>query len=111
MRPLAYHGAGKSGPYFEGWYFKLIAADGRNRLSIIPGVYIGGDAEQSHAFIQVMDGVDGSSHYIPFPTEAFSFVPGKMNVTLADNHLPKKKYHLISIGRIFNSMDRFNLVD
>ena len=40
MRPLAYHGEGKTGPFFEGWYFKLISADQRQRLSIIPGIYI-----------------------------------------------------------------------
>jgi len=86
MRPLAYHGAEKSGPYFEGWYFKLISGNGNCRLSIIPGIYIGRDAEQSHAFIQVMDSVAGSSHYLTFPYNDFSFVPGEMDVHVGENH-------------------------
>jgi hypothetical protein len=38
MRPLAFHGSGKKGPFFEGWYFKNVSADGTGRWSIIPGV-------------------------------------------------------------------------
>ena len=90
MRPLAYHGAGKAGPFFEGWYFKLVAADGSQRLSVIPGIYIGKDAEQSHAFIQVMDSVAGSSHYLTFPSEVFSVVPGEMDITLDSNHFTQQ---------------------
>ncbi len=90
MRPLAYHGAGKAGPFFEGWYFKLVAADGSQRLSVIPGIYIGKDAEQNHAFIQIMDSVAGSSQYLTFPYDAFLFVPGEMDVHLAGNHFTQQ---------------------
>ncbi|MDK2981369.1 MAG: tocopherol cyclase [Chloroflexota bacterium] len=90
MRPLAYHGAGKSGPFFEGWYFKLVSADGGCRLSIIPGVYTGQAEEDCHAFIQVMDSAAGSSHYLTFPYNDFSFVPGEMDVHLAGSHFTQQ---------------------
>ena len=90
MRPLAFHGAGKSGPFFEGWYFKLISADASKRISVIPGMYIGQDKKDNHAFIQVLDGVDGSSHYLTFPASDFSFTPGKMDITIVDSHFSKE---------------------
>jgi tocopherol cyclase len=98
MRPLAYHGAGKSGPFFEGWYFKLISADGSQRVSIIPGIYIGKDEADSHAFIQVIDGVSSSSQYVTFPIADFSFVPGEMDISIADNHFTQNAITL-SINR------------
>lgn len=94
MHPLAYHGAGKGGPFFEGWYFKMISDDGKKRLSIIPGLYIGNRAEDNHAFIQVMDGTDGTSRYIKYPASDFRFTPKKMNISIAQNHFTKEKIEL-----------------
>jgi len=84
-RPLAYHGEGKSGPYFEGWYFKLVSPEGAHRLSVIPGIFKGKEAKDSHAFIQVINGVDGSSHYVPFDAQAFQFEQGEMDIRIAEN--------------------------
>jgi len=86
MRPLAYHGDGKTGPFFEGWYFKLVSRDGAHRISVIPGVYIGAQIQDSHSFVQVIDGVKGSSDYIPFSIENFRFVRGAMDIHIAGNH-------------------------
>ncbi len=86
MRPLAYHGSRKSGPFFEGWYFKLVSADGVHRLSVIPGVYLGKDHHDDHAFIQLIDGVNGNSDFYPFPFDQFSYEPGKMDVRIGENH-------------------------
>jgi len=94
MRPLAYHGAGKSGPYFEGWYFKLVSADGGDRLSIIPGVYIGNNHQEDHAFIQLIDGISGHSDFYPFPIEAFSFQKGAMDIRVGKSHFTKNHISL-----------------
>ena len=91
MYPLAYHGAQKAGPFFEGWYFKMISVDGNKRLSIIPGIYTGKEAADSHAFIQVMDGVDGSSRYIRYPASDFCFTPKKMDISIASNNFSRDK--------------------
>jgi tocopherol cyclase len=86
MRPLAFHGAGKSGPFFEGWYFKLVSADGIHRLSVIPGVYLGKDHRDDHAFIQLIDGVSGHSDFYPFPFDHFSYEPGELDLRIGKNH-------------------------
>ena len=94
MRPLAYHGEGKAGPFFEGWYFKLVSSDGGHRMSVIPGIYRGKDHSDSHAFVQVIDGVDGSSHYVPFPISAFTHIPKEMDVSIAANRFTRNGIEL-----------------
>jgi hypothetical protein len=68
QHPAMYHGTGKRPPFFEGWYYKLVSQDEKQRYAIIPGVILG---EKAHAFIQILDGVSGASAYHPFPIEAF----------------------------------------
>ena len=55
LNPSFYHGLNKKPPFFEGWYYKLISADEKLKVAIIPGVIKGNDA---HSFIQVLNGVD-----------------------------------------------------
>jgi tocopherol cyclase len=68
LTPGMYHGFNKKPPFFEGWYYKLVSADERYKVAIIPGVILGQDA---HAFVQVLDGVDGSTAYHTFPFAHF----------------------------------------
>lgn len=68
MRPEAFHGVGDAGPFFEGWYVKLIARSGRP-VVLIPGVFEGGS--DPHAFVMVADGGRDDSHILRFPTSAF----------------------------------------
>lgn len=63
-----YHGHRRSAPYFEGWYYKLVSADEKQRLAIIPGVFLGA---RGHAFVQVLDGVTGRTTYHTYPLDAF----------------------------------------
>jgi tocopherol cyclase len=63
-----HHMVGRGKSYFEGWYFKLVDAEGAQPYAIIPGVFLGEDA---HAFIQVLDGRAGSSAYHRFPLSEF----------------------------------------
>lgn len=58
---------------FEGWYFKIVDASGENPYAIIPGIFMG--AEDRHAFIQVLDGSNGTSWYHRY--DADRFVPDK----------------------------------
>ena len=94
LRPLAFHGDGKSGPFFEGWYFKLISADGAQRLSVIPGVYIGKEHHDDHAFIQLIDGVSGHSDFFTFPFDQFTFQPGHMDVRVGNNHFSRNHINI-----------------
>jgi hypothetical protein len=68
LNPGVYHGFNNKPPFFEGWYFKLVSADEKHKIAIIPGVILGQD---THAFLQVLDGVDGTSAYIKFPFTDF----------------------------------------
>jgi len=85
LNPDIYHGTHKTGPFFEGWYFKLIDASQQKRWCIIPGVYIGKNPADTHAFIQVMDGVSGQSSYQPLDCRAFVSRQDRFEVNLANN--------------------------
>jgi len=85
LNPDIYHGTHKTGPFFEGWYFKLIDASEHKRWCIIPGAYIGKDPADTHTFIQVMDGVSGVSSYLPFDYRAFLARQDRFEVNLANN--------------------------
>ena len=94
LNPDSYHGFGKSGPFFEGWYFKLINPDGSQRWTIIPGVYIGAKPEDSHSFIQVMNGVSGKAVYIDFPYSQFKSDDKGFHVAIGKNKFSAKQIHL-----------------
>lgn len=68
LNPNWYHGHGKKTPFFEGWYYKLIDASGRQRFAIIPGVFL---SQNPHAFVQVLDGRTGTAQYHPFSISSF----------------------------------------
>jgi hypothetical protein len=85
LHPDRYHGDHKTGPFFEGWYFKLIDASQQKRLCIIPGVYIGKNKADSHAFIQVMDGASGQSSYQTFDFASFMSRQDRFKVSLENN--------------------------
>ncbi|MBC8098945.1 MAG: hypothetical protein H7Y11_05845 [Armatimonadetes bacterium] len=86
LHPEIYHGYGKSAPYFEGWYYKLIDASEQHRYAIIPGIFKAIDPAEDHAFIQVLDGMTGKATYHRFPSSAFWAHPEKFEVRIGDNH-------------------------
>ncbi len=83
MTPSMYHGHQARPPFFEGWYFKMISADEAHRYAIIPGVILG---EQGHAFIQVLNGSDGTSTYHTLPLEDFRASDEEFEVRIGTNH-------------------------
>ena len=70
-KPGVYHGLRQGAPYFEGWYFKLVNPAGDRRMAIIPGVFKHENPADSHAFVQVLDGVTGSAVYHRYPVDEF----------------------------------------
>jgi hypothetical protein len=78
LMPEVFQGANKKAPYFEGWYFKLQAPDGRI-IAFIPGISLTGD--DPHSFIQTV--LDGASAYRRYPLEAFKFTPGRLEISVA----------------------------
>jgi hypothetical protein len=58
-RPERYHGRGKKAGFFEGWYFKVVDPSERRMYAFIPGISFA--AEDSHSFIQVLNGANGET--------------------------------------------------
>lgn len=85
MNPSIYQGYGRKAPYFEGWYFKLIDASEQHRYAIIPGIFIADDPAKNHAFIQVLDGINGTATYHEYPHSAFEAHPEKFWVRVGDS--------------------------
>lgn len=71
LNPDSYHGHGKPPPFFEGWYYKLVDASEQHRLAIIPGFFRGHDQKGDHAFVQVLDGTNGTATYHRFDASEF----------------------------------------
>jgi tocopherol cyclase len=82
LTPAIYHGFEMKPPFFEGWYFKLVSADERHKVAVIPGIILGRDA---HAFVQVFDGVEGTTAYHTFPIGEFQADRRRFAVRIGGN--------------------------
>lgn len=69
--------------YFEGWYFKLLSADGSQRYALIPGISLGNDP---HSFVQVIDGKNGITDYYRFDISDFAFSEKGFEVRIGKNY-------------------------
>ena len=85
-RPETFQGKNKKENYFEGWYFKLIDREHKVVLAVIPGISIGQNKADSHAFVQVIDALSGQVEYYRFPYEKFKSDKRHFDVCNGDNH-------------------------
>jgi tocopherol cyclase len=69
FNPEVFQGNLKKKHYFEGWYFKNVTHDRANTFSFIPGVSLA--ENDSHSFIQILDGHSASTDYIRYPLNEF----------------------------------------
>ncbi len=76
-----FYGEGKTGPYFEGWYFRHLALDGA-ALALIPALHIAG-AGRKRASIQVISWE--GTWTVDYPGEAFQASRGVFQVWLGGN--------------------------
>lgn len=93
-KPELYHGFAKKPPFFEGWYYKQISADGINTLILIPGVFFGKSADDTHAFIQVYDGKSGTSWYCRFPADSFIASRNEFSIHVGGSRFSRESVHL-----------------
>lgn len=77
-----HHRLERGGGQFEGWYIKLVDAEGVQPYALIPGVFLGADR---HAFIQILDGRAGTAAYHRFPIETFEASRDRFDVSIAGN--------------------------
>jgi tocopherol cyclase len=106
-RQETFQGNKRKRDYFEGWYFKLIDKSRKTVLAIIPGISIGENRKDAHAFIQLIDAVRGKTEYYRFAFEEFKADKNKFNVHIGCNHFSDKGLEINlsnENSRIFGSL-------
>lgn len=97
--------------YFEGWYLKHVSADRKHRYAFIPGVFIAPDRSNSHAFFQVLDGMNAQYEYIRFPLQDFGYVDKKFQGNLSHNRFGLRGLSLDLKGQKFQIQGELNYLD
>ncbi|MFB6320663.1 tocopherol cyclase family protein [Saccharicrinis sp. FJH54] len=90
FHPERYQGIGKTKRYFEGWYYKLVSADERKALAVIPGVAMDENGEK-HGFIQILDGRAFTSEYYRFGFNTFRYATDKFEIHLGNSRFSGKE--------------------
>jgi tocopherol cyclase len=84
LNPIPFKGHGKQPPYFEGWYIKVVDTQEHHRFALIPGVFIA--KQDSHAFVQVLDGLTGRASYHRYELSEFHTSADTFDVRVGPNH-------------------------
>jgi len=92
--PGVYHGRDNQNVFFEGWYYKIISADQKQRWAVIPGIFHHPDPERAHSFIQVLDGMTSTVVYHRFPFQAFRASHSKFNIQIDSNYFHSQGFSL-----------------
>lgn len=93
--PEYFQGFDKKHSYFEGWYFKMVSADGMHRYALIPGISLGDD---SHAFVQVIDGKTGETQYHRFSLDEFYYSSNRFAVWVGSNFFSADSF-FVDLGK------------
>ncbi|HLP05161.1 MAG TPA: tocopherol cyclase family protein [Paludibacter sp.] len=89
FKPELFQGNLSSENYFEGWYFKHVSRNLDNVYSFIPGVSL--NPRNPHAFIQVINGVSGSTQYIEYPLSAFRHDKRILKIQIGESEFTRDK--------------------
>lgn len=93
-KPEIFQGHLKKKHYFEGWYFKVVDASFKHIFAIIPAIALNKKENSSHAFIQILDGVNAKAVYLKFPKESFSYSKETFEVNIGTNYFSRGKLSL-----------------
>ena len=85
-----YHGGGKRGPYFEGWYLKH-QAKGDGSLALIPALHIDRRGRRS-ASLQVM--TDRRAWWLEYPGTVFQAAPQAFQIQLGNSSFTQREIQL-----------------
>lgn len=94
LHPEMYHGPVMSPHFFEGWYFKVVDLSGENRYAFIPGVFMGKTPEDSHAFVQMLEGASSRVEYHRYPIEQFWSAEDHFELRIGENHFSMDRIQL-----------------
>ena len=78
-----FYGENKSGPYFEGWYFKCQTRDGHS-LALIPAMHIREDGQRS-ASLQVI--TEDHAWWLEYPETSFAAYRNSLFIQIGKNCL------------------------
>lgn len=85
-RPEKFHGEKKIRSFFEGWYFKIVDASRNHRYAVIPGLFLASeDPDESHAFIQILDGMAAQASYTRYPVDSFWSSTDRFDIRIGPN--------------------------
>jgi len=84
-RPEKYHGQGKKGNFFEGWFYKIVDAARHYIFAIIPGIHLNQKKSESFAFIQILNGQNHQSAYHRFPMTEFKATKNHFELQIGAN--------------------------
>jgi len=90
QNPSIFQGKLQKKQYFEGWYFKIVDFNKKTILAIIPGIALNSQSSNSHAFIQILDGMTAKYHYLSFPISEFSTKKDKFEIKIGNNYFSNK---------------------
>jgi tocopherol cyclase len=82
-KPEIFQGSLKARNYFEGWYFKQVSGNGEQVFSFIPGISLTKD--DPHAFIQVINGISGETHYVQYDLNQFYWNKNRFEVKIGSS--------------------------
>jgi hypothetical protein len=82
FHPEVFQGSLKEKNYFEGWYFKHVSQKGERAFAVIPGVSL---SEDSHSFIQFIDGATGKTGYYRYPLNEFHYNDRELDLTIGNS--------------------------
>jgi tocopherol cyclase len=82
-KPEIFQGSLSLKNYFEGWYFKQVSGSGDQVYSFIPGISLTKD--DPHAFIQVINGITGDTHYVQYDLNQFSWNTKRFEVKIGSS--------------------------
>ena len=91
--PERYHGWGRTKNYFEGWYYKMISADEKHAIAIIPGIAMD-EKGNKQAFIQILDGKKLKANYIKFPSSSFDIKGDDFELNIEGNFFSDSELRL-----------------
>jgi tocopherol cyclase len=104
LNPEIFQGNLKKKNYFEGWYYKHVSEDLQHVWSFIPGVSL--TKNDSHAFIQAINGFTGESHYINYPLDEFTWSSEKLYLKIGSSVFTDKYIDLSIHNEKFKATGR-----
>ena len=99
FNPAYFQGWGKQANYFEGWYFKVLNADGSKAFAFIPGIAMDKEGNKQ-SFVQVLNGRKKTAVYHKFPASDFKPSPTEFYVEVNTNRFSSSYISLNLPGAI-----------